>query len=115
MLISGLIAPTTGTITVGGAPVKRAVGNVAIVFQRDVLLDWRSLLANVLLPVEIKKLDPATHRMKARELLRAVGLEEFEDKYPAERSGGIRQRVTICTALMQEPGLLLLDQPFVSL
>src|SRR5262249_61360022 len=77
MLISGLIAPPTGTILVAAAPVKRAVGNVAIVFQRDVLLDWRTVLANVLLPVEIKKLDPATHRVKARELLRAVGLEEF--------------------------------------
>ncbi|HEU4356942.1 MAG TPA: ABC transporter ATP-binding protein [Xanthobacteraceae bacterium] len=115
MLISGLIAPTTGTITVAGAPVKRAVGNVAIVFQRDVLLDWRTVLANVLLPVEIKKLDPATHRAKARELLRTVGLEEFEDKYPAELSGGMRQRVAICRALVQEPGLLLMDEPFGAL
>jgi NitT/TauT family transport system ATP-binding protein len=103
MLISGLIAPTSGAITVGGAPVKRAIGNVAIVFQRDVLLDWRTVLANVLLPVEIKKLDPATHRSKARELLRSVGLEGFEDKYPAELSGGMRQRVAICRALVQEP------------
>jgi len=115
MLISGLIAPTTGSIVVGGAPVNRAVGNVAIVFQRDVLLDWRTVLANVLLPVEIKKLDPATHRPKARELLRSVGLEGFEDKYPAELSGGMRQRVAICRALVQEPGLLLLDEPFGAL
>jgi NitT/TauT family transport system ATP-binding protein len=115
MLISGLIAPTTGTITVGGALVNRAVGNVAIVFQRDVLLDWRTVLANVLLPVEIKKLDPATHRVKASELLRAVGLEEFKDKYPAELSGGMRQRVAICRALVQEPGLLLMDEPFGAL
>jgi NitT/TauT family transport system ATP-binding protein len=115
MLISGLIAPTTGSIVVGGAPVNRAVGNVAIVFQRDVLLDWRTVLANVLLPVEIKKLDPATHRPKARELLRSVGLEWFEDKYPAELSGGMRQRVAICRALVQEPGLLLMDEPFGAL
>src|SRR5689334_18210057 len=115
MLISGLIAPTTGSIVVGGAPVNRAVGNVAIVFQRDVLLDWRTVLANVLLPVEIKKLDPATHRPKARELLRSVGLEGFEDKYPAELSGGMRQRVAICRALVQEPGLLLMDEPFGAL
>src|SRR5689334_14621516 len=115
MLISGLIAPTTGSIVVGGAPVNRAVGNVAIVFQRDVLLDWRTVLANVLLPVEIKKLDPATHRPKARELLRSVGLEGFEDKYPAELSGGMRQRVAICRALIQEPGLLLMDEPFGAL
>jgi NitT/TauT family transport system ATP-binding protein len=115
MLISGLIPPTTGTIAVGGAPVKRAVGNVAVVFQRDVLLDWRTVLANVLLPVEIKKLDPATHRPKARELLRSVGLEEFEDKYPGELSGGMRQRVAICRALVQDPGLLLMDEPFGAL
>src|SRR5499426_1017296 len=115
MLISGLIPPTTGTIEVGGARVKGAVGNVAIVFQRDVLLDWRTVLANVLLPVEIKKLDPATHRVKASELLRAVGLEEFKDKYPAELSGGMRQRVAICRALVQEPGLLLMDEPFGAL
>jgi NitT/TauT family transport system ATP-binding protein len=115
MLISGLIPPTTGTIAVGGAPVKRGVGNVAIVFQRDVLLDWRTVLANVLLPVEIKRLDPATHRPKARELLRSVGLEDFEDKYPGELSGGMRQRVAICRALVQDPGLLLMDEPFGAL
>src|SRR5436305_3124421 len=115
MLISGLIAPTTCTMIVAGAPVNRAVGNVAVVFQRDVLLDWRTVLANVLLPVEIKKLNPATYRAKARELLRAVGLEEFEEKYPAELSGGMRQRVAICRALVQEPGLLLMDEPFGAL
>src|SRR5437868_573730 len=115
MLIAGLIPPTTGTIAVGGAPVRGAVGNVAVVFQRDVLLDWRTVLANVLLPVEIKKLDPATYRAKARELLRAVGLEEFEEKYPAELSGGMRQRVAICRALVQDPGLLLMDEPFGAL
>ena len=115
MLISGLIPATTGTIEVGGAAVKGAVGNVAIVFQRDVLLDWRTVLANVLLPVEIKKLDPVSHRRKARELLRSVGLEEFEDKYPGELSGGMRQRVAICRALVQDPGLLLMDEPFGAL
>jgi NitT/TauT family transport system ATP-binding protein len=115
MLIAGLIPPTTGTIAVGGVPVRGAVGNVAVVFQRDVLLDWRTVLANVLLPVEIKKLDPATHHRKARELLRSVGLEEFEDKYPGELSGGMRQRVAICRALVQDPGLLLMDEPFGAL
>jgi NitT/TauT family transport system ATP-binding protein len=115
MLISGLIPPTTGKIEVGRARVSGAVDDVAIVFQRDVLLDWRTVLANVLLPVEIKKLDPASHRRKARELLRSVGLEEFEDKYPAELSGGMRQRVAICRALVQDPGLLLMDEPFGAL
>jgi NitT/TauT family transport system ATP-binding protein len=115
MLVSGLIPATSGEMEVGGTPVKRAVGNVAVVFQRDVLLDWRTVLANVLLPVEIKKLDPVTHRQKARDLLRSVGLAEFEDKYPGELSGGMRQRVAICRALVQDPGLLLMDEPFGAL
>jgi NitT/TauT family transport system ATP-binding protein len=115
MLVSGLIPPTSGEMEVGGIPVRRAVGNVAVVFQRDVLLDWRTVLANVLLPVEIKKLDPAIHRQKARDLLRSVGLAEFEDKYPGELSGGMRQRVAICRALVQDPGLLLMDEPFGAL
>ena len=115
MLVAGLIPPTTGTIEVDSRAVKGAVGNIAIVFQRDVLLDWRTVLANVLLPVEIKKLDPAVHRRKARELLRSVGLAGFEDKYPAELSGGMRQRVAICRALVQDPGLLLMDEPFGAL
>jgi NitT/TauT family transport system ATP-binding protein len=115
MLVSGLIPPTTGAIEVEGCAVKGAVGNIAIVFQRDVLLDWRTVLANVLLPVEIKKLDPTLHRRKARELLRSVGLGDFEEKYPAELSGGMRQRVAICRALVQDPGLLLMDEPFGAL
>ena len=115
MLVSGLIPATTGAITVGGTPVKGAVSKAGIVFQRDVLLDWRTVLANVLLPVEIKKLDPVSHRRKAQELLRSVGLEEFEDKYPGELSGGMRQRVAICRALVQDPGLLLMDEPFGAL
>jgi NitT/TauT family transport system ATP-binding protein len=115
MLVSGLIPATTGTIAVDGRAVKGAVDNIAIVFQRDVLLDWRTVLANVLLPVEIKKLDPPSHRRKARDLLRSVGLAEFEDKYPAELSGGMRQRVAICRALVQDPGLLLMDEPFGAL
>jgi NitT/TauT family transport system ATP-binding protein len=115
MLISGLIPATGGAIEVDGERVRGAVGNIAIVFQRDVLLDWRTVLGNVLLPVEIKKLDPETHRRKARDLLRSVGLAEFEDKYPGELSGGMRQRVAICRALVQDPGLLLMDEPFGAL
>src|SRR6266852_2173699 len=115
MLVSGLIPATTGTITVGGVPVKGAAGKAGIVFQRDVLLDWRTVLGNVMLPVEIKKLDKETHLKKARDLLRSVGLAEFEEKYPAELSGGMRQRVAICRALVQDPGLLLMDEPLGAL
>src|SRR6201984_2944847 len=115
MLVSGLIPATTGTITVGGVPVKGAGGKAGIVFQRDVLLDWRPVFSNVMLPVEIKRLDKETHLKKARDLLRSVGLAEFEEKYPAELSGGMRQRVAICRALVQDPGLLLMDEPFGAL
>ena len=115
MLVSGLIPATAGTITVGGVPVKGAGGKAGIVFQRDVLLDWRTVFSNVMLPVEIKRLDKETHLKKARELLRSVGLAEFEEKYPAELSGGMRQRVAICRALVQDPGLLLMDEPFGAL
>jgi len=115
MLVSGLIPPTTGTIEVDGRLVRGAVGNIAIVFQRDVLLDWRTVLANVLLPVEIKKLEPARHRQKARDLLRSVGLGGFEDKYPAELSGGMRQRVALARTLASEPRILLMDEPFGAL
>src|SRR5712691_11394757 len=73
MLVSGLIPATTGAITVGGAAVNGAVNRAGIVFQRDVLLDWRIVLSNVMLPVEIKKLDHETHLKKARDLLRSVG------------------------------------------
>jgi NitT/TauT family transport system ATP-binding protein len=115
MLVSGLIPATTGAITVGGATVKGAVGQAGIVFQRDVLLDWRTVLGNVMLPVEIRKLDHAVHVQKARDLLRSVGLTGFEQKYPGELSGGMRQRVAICRALVQDPGLLLMDEPFGAL
>ena len=115
MLVSGLIPVTTGAIMVGGVSVKGPVSKAGIVFQRDVLLDWRTVLGNVMLPVEIKKLDRKTHLKKARDLLRSVGLVEFEGKYPAELSGGMRQRVAICRALVQDPGLLLMDEPFGAL
>ncbi len=115
MLMSGLIPVSSGTIRVGGKEVRGPVREAGVVFQRDVLLDWRSVLSNVMLPVEIKGLDPVSYIQKARELLRSVGLAEFEDKYPGELSGGMRQRVAICRALVQQPGLLLMDEPFGAL
>ena len=109
MLISGLIPRSSGDITVRTTAVNGPVREAGVVFQRDVLLEWRSVLANVLLPVEIKKLDPTKYAAKARALLRSVGLAVFEDRYPSELSGGMRQRAAICRALVQEPGLLLMD------
>src|SRR5688572_18032658 len=115
MLISGLIPVTSGTIRVNGKEVRGPVREAGIVFQRDVLLEWRSVFANVMLPVEIKRLPREAHERKARELLQSVGLSGFEEKYPNELSGGMRQRVAICRALVQSPGLLLMDEPFGAL
>ncbi len=115
MLVSGLIKPSAGRVMVNNEVVARPRSGVGIVFQRDVLLEWRSVLDNVLLPLDFKHLGRAAFIDKARNLLRQVGLEGFEAKYPSELSGGMRQRVAICRALVQEPGLLLMDEPFGAL
>src|SRR5262249_49960868 len=85
---------------------------LGIVFQDAVLLDWRRVLDNLMLQIEIRGLDKAVYRERARELLVRVGLQGFERKYPYELSGGMRQRVSICRALVHDPPLLLMDEPF---
>lgn len=114
-MIAGLSAPTTGEVLVDGKSPIAQLGRSAVVFQRDLLLEWRSILDNVLLPIEIKKLDRNHYRDKAMELLESVGLAAFADRYPAELSGGMRQRAAICRALVQRPGVLLMDEPFGAL
>jgi NitT/TauT family transport system ATP-binding protein len=115
MLIANLVPASNGTILVDGKASKQALDRAAIVFQRDVLLEWRSVLDNVLLPIEIKHLDRAVYRQKALELLDLVGLKAFAERFPRELSGGMRQRASICRALVQSPGLLLMDEPFGAL
>jgi NitT/TauT family transport system ATP-binding protein len=85
------------------------------VFQSDLLLDWRTLLGNVLIQFEMRGLKTEPHREQARALIRSVGLGDFEQKYPWELSGGMRQRVAICRALIHDPPLLLMDEPFGAL
>jgi NitT/TauT family transport system ATP-binding protein len=115
MLIAGLLPPTEGTIVVGGRPVRQPLTDIGIVFQSPVLLAWRSALDNVLLQLEMRGLPRAAYRQRARELLASVGLAGFEDRLPHELSGGMRQRVSICRALINDPPLLLMDEPFGAL
>jgi NitT/TauT family transport system ATP-binding protein len=115
LMIAGLLPPSTGEIRVGGQPVRRPQTDVGIVFQSPVLLDWRTVIRNVLIQVEARGLDLAAYRPRAQALLRSVGLEGFEERYPFELSGGMRQRAAICRALIHDPPLLLMDEPFGAL
>ena len=106
---------SAGRITLGGTPVTRPPDNLGIVFQRDVLLDWRTVQDNVLITAELRNLDPKKFEPRARELLGLFGLAEYAARYPWELSGGMRQRASICRALLVDPELLLMDEPFGAL
>jgi NitT/TauT family transport system ATP-binding protein len=114
-MVAGLIPHTGGTITVGGQRVDRPQTDVGIVFQDSIMLDWRNVLGNVMLQIEIRRMDRAKYEPVARHLLQATGLQGFEQKKPYELSGGMRQRVSICRALVHDPPLLLMDEPFGAL
>ena len=116
LMVAGLIPKSSGTITIGERQVVGPYTDLGIVFQEPVLLDWRKVLGNVLLQVELRRgHDKRAYRERARELLALVGLAGFEDRYPYELSGGMRQRVAICRALLHDPPLLLMDEPFGAL
>jgi NitT/TauT family transport system ATP-binding protein len=114
-IIAGLIQPTSGEARIDRRPVCGPYTNIGIVFQSDLLLDWRTVLGNVLIQFEMRGLKTEPHRERARALIRSVGLGDFEQKYPWELSGGMRQRVAICRALVHDPPLLLMDEPFGAL
>ncbi|WP_328429603.1 ABC transporter ATP-binding protein [Streptomyces sp. NBC_00443] len=114
-LIAGLLPVTAGEITIGGEQVDGARRDVAMLFQRPALLPWRSVLDNVLLPVEIFGWRRSEHRDRAYRLLETAGLSGFETYRPHELSGGMQQRVALCRSLMGEPRVLLMDEPFSAL
>ncbi len=116
-LIAGLMIPDEGEVWLHGERVKGARSTVGMAFQNPVLLEWRSILKNVLLPLEIvpTKLSKKEQEDRARFLLSLVGLEGFEDKRPSELSGGMRQRASLCRALIHQPEVLILDEPFGAL
>jgi NitT/TauT family transport system ATP-binding protein len=116
LIIAGLIPATAGRITIGDREVKGPYTDLGVIFQEPVLLDWRRVMGNVLLQVELRRgLNKNDYRQRAHELIELVGLKGFEKRYPFELSGGMRQRVSICRALLHDPPLLLMDEPFGAL
>jgi NitT/TauT family transport system ATP-binding protein len=116
-LVAGLLIPDEGEVCVHGAKIVGPRSNVGMAFQNPVLLEWRTILQNVLLPLEIvpTKLSKAEGVARARKLLALVGLDGFEDKRPSELSGGMKQRASLCRALIHQPEVLILDEPFGAL
>ena len=121
-VVTGLWPPTEGTVVVSGKQVDRPLNITGMAFQNPTLLPWRTTLANVMLPLEIVqphasrlKREGATYEAKARDLLALVGLKGFEHQFPWQLSGGMQQRASLCRALIHDPSLLMLDEPFGAL
>jgi NitT/TauT family transport system ATP-binding protein len=114
-ILAGLLPPSEGAATLRGSLIKGARRDIGVVFQTPVLFPWRTVLGNVLLPADVQGLDKRKMRERAMDLIRLVGLEGFENRYPRELSGGMQQRVGIIRALIHDPAILLMDEPFGAL
>ena len=114
-LVAGLIPISSGAISVFGKAVKGPLYDCGIVFQQPILLEWRNVLDNVLFQIDMRGMDVEKYRPRALALLKQVGLSDFADKRPYELSGGMKQRTAIARALVHEPPLLMMDEPFGAL
>jgi NitT/TauT family transport system ATP-binding protein len=114
-LVGGLLPVSRGRVTIDGQMVREPRAATGIVFQAPTLLPWASVLDNVLFPLRIMRRLASDSTARARQLLKLVGLDGFEDKYPRELSGGMQMRAGICRALVHDPDILLMDEPFGSL
>ena len=114
-MLAGLLPVTSGSIRIEGKTVTEPHDDVGIVFQSPVLLAWRTVLRNITMPVEVRRLPKERYLERARALIKMTGLEGFENKYPWQLSGGMQQRAALCRALVHDPKILLMDEPFGAL
>ena len=114
-IVGGLIRASSGVIEINGEEVDEPHADFGMAFQQPNLMPWRTVLKNVLFPMELRNDTGAHVTRRAKDLLKLVGLEGFEAHYPAQLSGGMQQRVALCRALVHEPKLLLMDEPFGAL
>ena len=114
-IIAGLVRPTSGSVSLLGRPVDRPQQNIGFAFQKSALLEWRGARKNILLQAEMRSMDKAKAERRADYLIEMTGLKGFENALPHELSGGMQQRVALCRALLHEPPVLLMDEPFGAL
>src|SRR6478672_3002413 len=114
-ILAGILSRTAGDVTMAGRSLSGPSRELGVVFQAPVLLPWRTVLQNVMVPIQVQRRDRAMFEARARALIAMVGLTGFEHKYPSELSGGMQQRVGICRALVHDPSFLLMDEPFGAL
>ena len=114
-MMGGLIPATSGLLELDGKAINAPFPGVGVVFQAPTLMPWRSVLGNVLFPMEVLGKNDARAKARAHEILKLVGLDGFENAYPRQLSGGMQQRVALCRAIIHEPSILLMDEPFGAL